>query len=191
MRDCFDAGAAVLNLIKRGIRPRDIMTQEAFENAITVVIALGGSTNAVLHLLAMAHAAGVKLTIDDFTRIGKTRARARRPQAERQIRHGELVEIGGTVPLMKMLLDAGLLHGDCLTVTGKTMARKPRQARETVSGRPGDHPPARATRSRRTATSSSSTATSPRRRRRRQDLRQGRPERFTGKARVFESEETR
>ena len=71
MRDCFDAGAAVVNLIKLGIKPRDIMTREAFENAITVVIALGGSTNAVLHLLAMAHAAGVEITIDDFTRIGK------------------------------------------------------------------------------------------------------------------------
>ncbi len=71
LRDCFDAGAAVLHLLQRGIKPSDIMSKEAFENAITMVITLGGSTNAVLHLLAMAHAAKVKLTIDDFTRIGK------------------------------------------------------------------------------------------------------------------------
>ena len=112
----------VLNLIEKGIRPRDIMTREAFENAITVVIALGGSTNAVLHLLAMAHAAEVELSIDDFTRIGKRVPvlADMRPAGEYSM--SELIEVGGIQPLMKILLNEGLLHGDCLTVTGKTMA---------------------------------------------------------------------
>jgi dihydroxy-acid dehydratase len=120
--DCEHAGAAVLNLVKRGIRPRDIMTRKAFENAITVVIALGGSTNAVLHLLAMAHAAGVKLSIDDFTRIGKRVPVLGDLKPSGQYVMAELVRIGGLTPLMKMLLDEGLLHGDCMTVTGKTVA---------------------------------------------------------------------
>ncbi|MBP6785140.1 MAG: dihydroxy-acid dehydratase [Verrucomicrobiales bacterium] len=123
MMDCFDAGAAVVNLIQKNIRPRDIMTKKAFENAITVVIALGGSTNAVLHLIAMASAAEVKLSIDDFTRIGKrvpVLADLKPSGANVMMK---LVEIGGTLPLMKMLLKAGLLHGDCMTVTGKTMAQ--------------------------------------------------------------------
>jgi dihydroxy-acid dehydratase len=98
------------------------MTKKAFENAITLVIALGGSTNAVLHLLAMAHAAGVKLTIDDFTRVGKRVPVLADLRPSGKYVMAELVKIGGTVPLMKMLLDKGLLHGDCLTVTGKTMA---------------------------------------------------------------------
>jgi len=121
MRDCFDAGAAVLHLIKLGIRPRDIMTKEAFENAITVLIALGGSTNAVLHLPAMAHAAGVELGIDDFERIGKNVPLLADLKPSGKYVMADLVRIGGTVPLMKMLLDAGLLHGDCMTVTGRTM----------------------------------------------------------------------
>jgi dihydroxy-acid dehydratase len=121
-RDCFDAGAAVLNLIDKGIKPRDIMTREAFENAITVVIALGGSTNAVLHLLAMAHAAEVELGIDDFTRIGRKVPVLADLKPSGKYVMAELVRIGGTVPLMRRLLEAGLLHGDCLTVTGKTLA---------------------------------------------------------------------
>jgi dihydroxy-acid dehydratase len=121
MRDCFDAGAAVLNLIKLGIKPRDIMTKEAFENAITVLIALGGSTNACLHIPAMAHAAGVEITIDDFERIGKRVPLLADLKPSGKYAMADLVKIGGTVPLMKMLLDAGLLHGDCLTVTGRTM----------------------------------------------------------------------
>ena len=120
--DCERAGAAALNLLKLGLRPRDIMTRKAFENAITVVIALGGSTNAVLHLLAMAHAAEVKLGIDDFTRVGKRVPVLADLKPSGKYVMAELVKIGGTVPLMKMLLDRGLLHGDCLTVTGKTMA---------------------------------------------------------------------
>ena len=99
------------------------MTKKAFENAITVTIALGGSTNAVLHLLAMAHSAHIKLGIDDFTRIGKKVPVLAdlRPSGKYGMSH--LVRIGGLPPLMKMLLDEGLLHGDCLTVTGKTVAQ--------------------------------------------------------------------
>jgi dihydroxy-acid dehydratase len=128
-KDCEQAGAAVLNLIKLGIRPRDIITKKAFENAITLVIALGGSTNAVLHLLAMAHAAGVKLSIDDFTRIGKRVPVLADLKPSGKYVMAKLVEIGGTMPLMKMLLDEGLLHGDCLTVTGKTVAENLSNAR--------------------------------------------------------------
>jgi dihydroxy-acid dehydratase len=121
IQDCRDAGAAVLHLLKKGIRPLDIMTREAFENAITVVIALGGSTNAVLHLLAMAHAAGVKLTLEDFTRIGKRVPVLADLKPSGKYLMSQLVEIGGIAPMMKQLLSAGLLHGDCLTVTGKTL----------------------------------------------------------------------
>src|SRR6202167_1141324 len=119
--DCQRAGAAVLALLKSGVRPLDIMTRKAFENAITVVIALGGSTNAVLHLLAMAHAARVKLSIDDFTRIGKHVPVLADLKPSGKHLMSELVAIGGIRPVMKTLLDAGLLHGDCLTVTGKTL----------------------------------------------------------------------
>jgi dihydroxy-acid dehydratase len=121
MRDCFDAGAAVLNLIKLGIKPRDIMTKEAFENAITVLIALGGSTNACLHIPAMAHSAGVVITLDDFERIGKKTPVLADLKPSGKYAMADLVRIGGTVPLMRMLLEAGLLHGDCMTVTGRTM----------------------------------------------------------------------
>jgi dihydroxy-acid dehydratase len=120
--DCERAGAAVLELLKKGIKPRDIMTKPAFENAITVVIALGGSTNAVLHILAMANAAGVDITLDDFTRIGKHVPMLADLKPSGRYQMAELIEIGGIQPLMKTLLDKGLLHGDCLTVTGKTLA---------------------------------------------------------------------
>ena len=120
--DCRQAGAAVLNLIARDLKPRDIMTRRAFENAITVVTALGGSTNAVLHLLAMAHAADVPLQLDDFTAVGsKCPVLADLKPSGKHVM-AELVAIGGLLPLMKMLLDRGLLHGDCLTVTGRTVA---------------------------------------------------------------------
>ncbi len=132
--DCRAAGAAVLNLIAHNIRPRDIMTRKAFLNAITVVTALGGSTNAVLHLLAMADAAGVKLAIDDFTRIGrKTPVLADLKPSGRFVM-ADLVAIGGTLPLMRMLLDAGLLDGDCLTVTGKTLTENLRNVRPYPRG---------------------------------------------------------
>lgn len=121
LQDCHQAGAAVLNLLKKGIRPLDIMSRAAFENAITVVIALGGSTNAVLHLLAMAHTAGVKLSLDDFTLIGKRVPVLADLKPSGKYFMSQLIELGGIVPMMKELLAAGLLHGDCLTVTGKTL----------------------------------------------------------------------
>jgi len=120
--DCHRAGAAVLNLIEKDIKPSDIMTRKAFENAITVVIALGGSTNAVLHLLAMAFSANVELELDDFTRIGANVPLLADLRPSGKYLMSELIAIGGIQPIMKMLLDAGLLHGDCMTVTGKTMA---------------------------------------------------------------------
>ncbi|MGA2398752.1 MAG: dihydroxy-acid dehydratase [Steroidobacteraceae bacterium] len=120
--DSSQAGAAVVELIKRGIRPRHIMTREAFENAITVSIALGGSTNAVLHLLAIASSANVKLQLDDFTRIGRRVPVLADLRPSGRYSMSELIAIGGIRPLMKTLLEAGLLHGDCLTVTGATVA---------------------------------------------------------------------
>ncbi len=121
-QDCERAGAAVLKLLEQGITPRDIMTRKAFENAITVTIALGGSSNAVLHLLAMAHSTGVELNLDDFTEIGKRVPMVADLKPSGRYLMAELIDIGGILPLMKILLDASLLHGDCLTVTGKTMA---------------------------------------------------------------------
>jgi dihydroxy-acid dehydratase len=120
--DSRRAGEAVVRLVRDGLRPRDILTRKAFENAITVVIALGGSTNAVLHLLAIAKEARVKLTLDDFTRIGKRVPVLADLKPSGRYMMSELVAIGGIQPLMKMLLDGGLMHGDCLTVTGHTLA---------------------------------------------------------------------
>ncbi|SHK75456.1 dihydroxy-acid dehydratase [Halomonas caseinilytica] len=120
--DSHAAGEAVLNLLEHDIKPSDIMTREAFENAITVVIALGGSTNAVLHLIAMADTIGVPLGLDDFTAIGRRVPVLADLRPSGHYMMSELVAIGGILPLMKTLLDAGLLHGDCLTVTGRTLA---------------------------------------------------------------------
>ncbi len=136
-QDCANAGKAVLRLLQQGIRPRDIMTFKAFENAITVVMALGGSTNAVLHLMAIAHAAGVKLTLDDFTKIGKRVPVLADLRPSGRFMISDLVAVGGLTPLLKMLLDVGLLHGDCLTVTGKTLRQnlvnvKPYPARQKI-----------------------------------------------------------
>jgi dihydroxy-acid dehydratase len=121
-QDCRRAGATVVEMIRKGLRPLDIMTKKAYENAITAVIALGGSTNAVLHLLAMARACRVKLGLDDFTRIGKRVPVLADLKPSGKHFMSELVAIGGIRPLMKSLLEAGLLHGDSLTVTGQTMA---------------------------------------------------------------------
>jgi dihydroxy-acid dehydratase len=123
LEDSRRAGAAVVALLHQGVRPRDILTRRAFENAMTVVIALGGSTNAVLHLLAIAQAAQVRLKLDDFTRIGKRVPVLADLRPSGRYLMSELIAIGGIQPLMKRLLDHGLLHGDCLTVTGKTMAQ--------------------------------------------------------------------
>lgn len=120
--DCLDAGEAIMHLIEKDIKPSDIMTRSAFENAIKVVIALGGSTNAVLHLLAMAHTMGVELELDDFTRIGKQTPMLADLKPSGKYLMSELIKIGGIQPLMKRMLEAGMLDGSCLTVTGKTMA---------------------------------------------------------------------
>jgi dihydroxy-acid dehydratase len=122
LEDCARAGAAVVELLRKGIRPSDILSKESFENAITVVIALGGSTNAVLHLIAMAHTAGISLGLDDFERIGRRVPVLcdLKPSGKYNMAH--FVRIGGLQPLLRQLLDAGLLHGGCLTVTGKTVA---------------------------------------------------------------------
>ena len=119
--DCINTGKAVVHLIENNIRPSDILTKKAFENAITICIALEGSTNAVLHLLAIAKAANIPLTIDDFTRIGKNVPVLADMKPAGQYMMSELINVGGIAPLMKRLLEKGLLHGDPLTVTGKTV----------------------------------------------------------------------
>ena len=142
--DCRRAGEAVLNLIEKDIKPSDIMTLEAFENAITVVTALGGSTNAVLHLLAMAREANVNLELDDFTRVGRKTPVLADVKPSGKYLMSELIEIGGIQPLMKRLLDRGLLHGDCMTVTGRTVAENLTDVEDYAEGqeviRDFDHP---------------------------------------------------
>ncbi|AXI10138.1 dihydroxy-acid dehydratase [Oceanobacillus sp. 143] len=128
--DSEEAGRAVMNLLEKGIYPKDIMTKEAFENAITVVMALGGSTNAILHLLAIAHAIEVDLTIDDFARIQTKVPHLADLKPSGRFVMEDLFKVGGVQGVMKLLLEAGYLHGDCLTVTGKTVA-------ENLSDAPG------------------------------------------------------
>jgi dihydroxy-acid dehydratase len=132
--DCRRAGEAVVNMLKQGIRPSDILSKKAFENAITMVIAVGGSTNAVLHLIAIAHTAGIKLGLDDFTRIGKKVPVLADLKPSGKYAMSRLIEIGGTLPLMKMLLDRGLLHGDAMTVTGKTLAENLKNVKPYPAG---------------------------------------------------------
>ena len=120
--DCRRASEAVMSLLRQDIKPLDIMTKKAFENSIAVVIVLGGSTNAVLHLVAIAREAGVELSLDDFTRIGAKTPVLADVKPSGKYLMSELIEIGGIQPLMKRMLDAGMLHGDCMTVTGKTLA---------------------------------------------------------------------
>ncbi len=121
--DCSDASKAVLGLLKKGITPKRIMTRKAFENAIRVVLVLGGSTNAVLHLLAMADACGVKLDLDDFQKFSDKTPWLVDLRPSGRFVMADLWKVGGLEPIMKMMLDAGMLHGDCLTVTGKTVAQ--------------------------------------------------------------------
>jgi dihydroxy-acid dehydratase len=128
-RDCSEAGKAVSRLVKSGLRPRDIMTRKAFENAIRVVLVLGGSTNAVLHLLAMADAAGVKLELDDFQRFSDRTPWLVDLKPSGRFVMADLFRVGGLQPIMKMLLDAGMLHGDCVTVTGATVAQNLRNVK--------------------------------------------------------------
>ena len=142
--DCQRAGEAVMNLLRLDIKPRDIMTKAAFENAIKVLIALGGSTNGVLHLLAMAHTAGVELSLDDFVRIGQDIPVVADVRPSGQYLMSELIAIGGIQPLMKRMLDAGMLDGSCLTVTGKTLAENLADVEDYLEGhqiiRPFDAP---------------------------------------------------
>jgi dihydroxy-acid dehydratase len=127
--ECHEAGKAILNLLQKDLKPRDIMTYRAFENAITIVMALGGSTNAVIHLIAMAKAAGVKITQEDFQRVSdKTPLLADLKPSGKYLME-DLHKIGGTSVVMKYLLDAGYLHGDCMTVTGKTLAENLKDVR--------------------------------------------------------------
>lgn len=120
--DCERAGAAVMAMLKKGIKPRDILTRKAFENSITVCLALGGSTNLILHLLAIAHAAEVPLTLEDFKTIGEKVPLLADVKPFGKYGMAHLIRIGGIRPMMKMLLDRGMLHGDCLTVSGETVA---------------------------------------------------------------------
>ncbi|EGK06873.1 dihydroxy-acid dehydratase [Desmospora sp. 8437] len=142
--DCHRAGQAVMELLQKGIYPRDIMTKEAFENAITVVMALGGSTNAILHLLAIAHAIDVDLTIHDFERIRKRVPHIADLKPSGRYVMQDLHEAGGVPAVMKELLAEGLLHGDCLTVTGQTLAENLAKAAPLKEGqkviRPLDNP---------------------------------------------------
>ncbi len=144
LSDCYRAGQQVLELLKLDIKPSDIMTKKAFENSIRVVIALGGSTNAVLHFLAMAHTVGVDLSLDDFVRLGETTPVLADVRPSGKYMMSELVAIGGIQPLMKRMLDKGLLHGDCLTVTGKTLAENLADVADYPEGqdiiRPFDNP---------------------------------------------------
>jgi dihydroxy-acid dehydratase len=132
--DSYNAGAAVVRLLERGIKPSDILSRESFENAIALVIALEGSTNAVLHLLAIAHAAHIPLSLDDFTRVGRRVPVLADMRPAGQYAMSELIAIGGIQPLMKMLLREGLLHGDCLTVTGRTLADNLREVADYPQG---------------------------------------------------------
>jgi dihydroxy-acid dehydratase len=132
--DSYRAGVAVIDLLRKGIYPRDIMTKKAFENAITVVLALGGSTNAVLHLLAIAHSAEVDLTIEDFDRLQKTVPHIADLKPSGKYVMQDLFRVGGVSAVMKMLLREGFLHGDCLTVTGKTLAENLEDAPELEEG---------------------------------------------------------
>ncbi len=120
--DCERAGEAVMAMLRNGIKPRDIMTRQAFENAITICLALGGSTNLILHLLAIAHAAEVELTLEDFKTIGNRVPLLADVKPFGKYGMAHLITIGGIRPMMKLLLERGLLHGDCLTVSGKTLA---------------------------------------------------------------------
>ena len=142
--DCETAGKAVLNLVDQDIKPLDILNKKSFENAITLLTALGGSTNAVLHMIAIAKTAGIELNIDDFTRIAKKTPVLADLKPSGTYTMSRLVEIGGVTPLLKRLLNEGLLHGDVLTVTGKTMAENLADVNDYPEGqdiiRPFDNP---------------------------------------------------
>ncbi|GGB60958.1 dihydroxy-acid dehydratase [Virgibacillus dakarensis] len=143
-KDCVAAGEAVYHLLEKRIYPKDIMTKEAFENAITVVMALGGSTNAILHLLAIAHAVEVDLSIDDFNRMQEKVPHLADLKPSGKYVMQDLHRVGGVQAVMKLLYEAGYLHGDCLTVTGKTVAENLADAPSLTEGQdiimPFDNP---------------------------------------------------
>jgi len=128
--ECLTAGKFILNLLEKDIKPRDIMTLKAFENAITTVMALGGSTNAVIHLIAMARAAGVKLTLEDFQRISDRTPLIADLKPSGKYLMEQLHKVGGVPLVLKYLLKKGMLHGDCMTVTGKTVAENLEEVKE-------------------------------------------------------------
>src|SRR5699024_9241451 len=132
--DIKAAGEAVYNLLEKEIYPKDIMTKEAFENAITVVMALGGSTNAILHLLAIAHAAEVDVTIDDFNRLQKSVPHLAYLKPSGRYVMQDLYKAGGVQGVMKMLHREGFIHGDCMTVTGKTVAENLAEVEDLKEG---------------------------------------------------------
>src|SRR5688572_15153971 len=132
--ECRRAGAAMIELLKRDLKPRDILTRKAFENALTMVMAVGGSTNAVLHLLAIARAAGVGLTLDDFQAASDRVPLLADLKPSGQFVQEDLHAVGGTPGLMKYLLERGMLHGDCMTVTGKTLAENLADAAPLTAG---------------------------------------------------------
>jgi dihydroxy-acid dehydratase len=133
-QDCYEAGQAIINLIERGITPRQILTREAFENAIILVMALGGSTNAILHLIAIARQLDLPLTIDDFTRVGKKIPHLADLKPGGRFAMTDLDRVGGVQAVLKMLLRAGFLHGDTLTVTGKTLEENLASAPDLAEG---------------------------------------------------------
>ena len=134
LKECIDSGAAIRNLLEKDIKPRDIMTREAFENAMVIVIALGGSTNAVLHLIAMARAVDVKVTIDDFQTVSDRIPFLADLKPSGKYVMEDLHNVGGTPAVMKFLLDQGWLNGDCMTVTGKTIAENLKDLPELTEG---------------------------------------------------------
>ncbi len=133
-QDCINAGDAIMHLLEHDIKPSDIMTKAAFENALKVIITLGGSTNAVLHLIAMAHTIGVEFNLDDFERVGEQTPVLADLRPSGKYLMSELIEIGGILPLMKRMLKAGMLDGSCLTVTGKTLAENLENVRDYPDG---------------------------------------------------------
>lgn len=120
--ECFQAGSAIRVLLEKDLKPRDIMTREAFENAVVTIMALGGSTNAVLHLIAMARSVDVNLTLDDFQSVSDRIPYIADLKPSGRFVMEDLHEVGGTPAVLKFLLEAGFLHGDCMTVTGRTLA---------------------------------------------------------------------
>jgi dihydroxy-acid dehydratase len=140
MDECRRAGAAVLLLLERDLKPRDILTRQSFENALTLVMAVGGSTNAVLHLLAIARAAEVPLTIDDFHAFSNRVPLLADLKPSGKYAQEDLHNVGGTPAVMQYLLEKGLLHGDCMTVTGKTLAENLEGAARLAAGQDVIHP---------------------------------------------------